>query len=186
MTMALAERSSLLGICLRWTRGNFTEAEDLLGDACLRVLECDEREPDEAGRSLAFWATVINNLGRDRNRRTRRWNFDYQHRSSDTLGTLPARTISAEQQVFLKECLVAADRGLAQLNDRQRTAILLRSAGIDYSEIGEALSTTSANARKIVETARAALKRASAPHERRIRRAPSSRASLARSYRVET
>ncbi len=156
----LDERSVLLGICLRWTHGNLAEAEDLLGDACVRVLEGERHELDEPAlqRPVAFWATVINNLGRDRWRRNRRWNFDYEEQDSEFPKALAAGSISAEHHVFLKECLTAADRGLARLSDRQRTAILLRSTGIDYSEIGDALSTNSTNARKIVETARTALR----------------------------
>ncbi len=183
----LSERSALLGICLRWTRGNLAEAEDLLGDACLRILESDERDPAAVDRPLAFWATVIGNLGRDRSRRTRRWNFDYRGRGADVLGALPARTISAEQQMFLKECLTATDRGLARLSDRPRTAVLLRAAGIDYSEIGDVLNTSSANARKLVATARMALmSQALSPSgpEQRLRRAGRSR-RVSSSYVVD-
>jgi len=184
-----SERSALLGMCLRWTRGNLAEAEDLLGDACLRILEGEERDCHGMCRPFAFWATVINNLGRDRSRRSRRWNFDHRVPSGELLGALPARTMSAEQQMFLKECLMATDRGLAQLNDRQRTAVLLRSAGIDYSEIGDALSTSSANARKIVETARAALRspfRSSSSVRSAQRRTSNSRARVPHSYLVES
>lgn len=183
------ERSALLGICLRWTRGNFAEAEDLLGDACLRILEGDQRDSAQVDRPLAFWATVINNLGRDRSRRTRRWNFDHQGPTGELLGALPARGMSAEQQMFLKECLRSTDRDLARLSDRQRTAILLRGAGIGYSELGDALSTSSVNARKIVETARAALRSHSAAGpsgKAPRRRSGSSRGHYLHSYLVES
>lgn len=153
----LSEHAMLLGICLRWTRGDLAEAEDLLGDACLRILETTGSDSGVA-HPLAFWATVINNLGRDRSRRKRRWNFDPPGRSAELLGGLPAGSMSAEQQIHLKQCLSATNRDLARLSDRQRTAVLLRSAGIEYSEIGEALSTSSTNARKIVETARSVLR----------------------------
>lgn len=152
----LAERSLLLRLCLRWTRGDLAEAEDLLSDACLRILEGGECE-SEVRSPVAFWATVINNLGRDRLRHRRRWHFDYQRSDADALGALPTCTISAEQQMFLKECLAATDRQLTRLSERQRSAILLRSGGLGYSEIGAALCTSKANARKLVETARRAL-----------------------------
>jgi RNA polymerase sigma factor (sigma-70 family) len=184
----LSERSVLLGICLRWTRGNLAEAEDLLGDACLRILEGEVQQLAAVDRPLAFWATVINNLGRDHSRRSRRWNFDPRDRGANLLGTLPARTASAEQQVFLKECLTATDRGLARLSERQRTAVLLRSAGIDYSEIGDVLSTTGANARKIVAAARVALRTPAGRPSRTLpaRRPTSARRRLQRSYLVES
>ena len=180
-----SERPALLGMCLRWSRGNLAEAEDLLGDACLRILEREEGDSLGMSCPLAFWATVINNLGRDRRRRSRRWNFDHR---GELLGALPARTVSAERQMFLKECLTETDRGLAQLKDRQRAAVLLRTAGIDYPEIGDALSTSSANARKIVETARAALRspfHSSSSTARAQRRTSNPRARVLHSYLVE-
>src|SRR5688572_17323289 len=69
-------RAKLLGLCLRWTHGDRADAEDLLGDAYLRVLEADVRGDPELVRPLAFWRTVIRNLSRDRGRHTRRWRFD--------------------------------------------------------------------------------------------------------------
>jgi RNA polymerase sigma factor (sigma-70 family) len=148
-------RRSLLALCLRWTRGNLAEAEDLLGDACLRILEVASRgELPIAASPSAFWVTVINNLGRDRLRRARRWKFENEGRESNALSALPAPTVGADQQVLLKECLVATDRKLRCLNERQRAAVLLRGRGVGYSGIGELLSTSPANARKLVEMAR--------------------------------
>lgn len=150
----LSKRPVLLNLCLRWTRGNLAEAEDLLGEACLRVLEGGLQDREEVSRPVAFWATVINNLGRDRSRSRRRWKFDRQEAAPSSLGQLPAPTISAEQQVFLNECLTATAQDLSHLCERQRTAVLLRSGGLNYSEVGRALGTSEANARKLVETAR--------------------------------
>lgn len=164
-------RRSLLVLCLRWTRGNLAEAEDLLGDACLRILEVSGRGELPLASPSAFWVTVINNLGRDRLRRARRWKFDSDEPNSSALGALPAHTVGADQQVFLKECLVATDRKLKSLNERQRAALLLRGRGVDYSGIGELLSTSPANARKLVETAR-----------RRL----NSAGNAARSYQLES
>jgi DNA-directed RNA polymerase specialized sigma24 family protein len=164
------ERSSLLSLCLRWTSGNLAEAEDLLGDVCLRILEGGEREGVVIASPSAFWATAINNLGRDRARRTRRWKFDRAGNDLDFLGRLPAQTISAEQQVFLNECLVATGRKLARLNERQRAAVLLRSGGLDYPGIGDSLCTSAVNARKLVQTARKLL---NTPRRCKRTRAPS-------------
>ena len=147
-------RRALLGLCLRWTRGNVAEAEDLLGDACLRILEGSTGGAPQVASPMAFWATVINNLGRDRIRRARRWKFERDDQHSSALGALPAETVSADQQVFLKECLAATDRQLRLLNEKQRTALLLRGRGVGYSGIGELLATSPANARKLVEMAR--------------------------------
>ena len=147
-------RRALLARCLRWTRGNLPEAEDLLGDACLRVLEGSNASELPSAASVAFWVTVINNLGRDRVRRARRWKFATEGQDSSALGALPAPTVGADQQVFLKECLAATERKLRLLNENQRAAVLLRGRGLGYSGIGELLSTSPENARKLVETAR--------------------------------
>jgi RNA polymerase sigma factor (sigma-70 family) len=147
-------RRALLALCLRWTRGNVAEAEDLLGDASLRILEGSTAGERHVASPIAFWATVINNLGRDRIRRARRWKFERDGQDSGALGTLPAQTVSADQQIFLKQCLVATERQLRLLNEKQRTAVLLRGRGLGYSGIGELLSTSPANARKLVEMAR--------------------------------
>ena len=147
-------RRALLVLCLRWTRGNVAEAEDLLGDASLRILEGSTGTDHPVASPIAYWATVINNLGRDRIRRARRWRFERDGQDSDALSALPAHTVSADQQVFLKECLLATARQLRLLNEKQRTAVLLRGRGLGYSGIGEVLSTSPANARKLVETAR--------------------------------
>jgi RNA polymerase sigma factor (sigma-70 family) len=153
----LSERSLLLGLSLRWTRGDLSEAEDLLSDACLRIMEGGYPTDAHVSRPVALWTTVINNLGRDRIRRSRRWKIERRGQDVDFLSDLPAHTISAEHQVFLNECLEATARKLDGLNHRQRTAVLLRGGGVGYSRIGESLCTSPANARKLVETARKVL-----------------------------
>ncbi|HYQ04713.1 MAG TPA: sigma-70 family RNA polymerase sigma factor [Polyangiaceae bacterium] len=150
----LSKRSLLLGFCLRWTRGNLSEAEDLLGDACVRIMEGGYSAGVRVARPIALWATVINNLGRDRARHRRRWRFDVRGPDMDSLNDLPAHTVSAEHQVIVNERLEATARKLQSLNQRQRTAMLLRGGGLGYSRIGESLCTSPANARKLVETGR--------------------------------
>ena len=181
----LSGRSALFRLCLRWTNGNRAEAEDLLSDACVRILEGEYRAVGEVDSPIALWATVINNLGRDRIRHTRRWKLESRTDDSSVLGALPAPTISAEQQLFLRECLAATARKLTLLTPKQRSALLLRSRGLDYSVIGESLHTTAANSRKLVETARKLL---SSP---RARKAAAERGSgdathERRSYAVES
>ena len=148
------DRSALLGLCLRWTAGNVSEAEDLLGDACLRVIEGSQCAGVVFDSPFAFWATVINNLARDRLRRARLWKFESGLAGAELVFSLPAGTDNAEQEVVLRERLCAAERQISYLTDRQRSALLLRCRGLDYSEIGETLSTSVVNARKLVETAR--------------------------------
>lgn len=153
----LVGRRKLLNLCLRWTGGNISEAEDLLSDACVRVLEHESYALAAVGNATGFWTTVINNLGRDRVRRVRRWKFDWLDDDVDSSVPLAAQTISAEQQVCSKERLESAMADLECLNEKQRKAVLLRCTGLGYSGIGEMLCTSEANARKLVEVARRSL-----------------------------
>jgi len=143
---------ALLKCCLRWTRGDLAEAEDLLGDAYLRVMEASQLRPCQLHKPRSFWLTVINNLGRDRLRRTRRWRTEGDEDAA--LESLEARGQSAEDLVLLRECLAEAARRLTQLSQKQRSALLLRSNGAEYAEIAALLATSETNARKLVEMAR--------------------------------
>lgn len=151
------QHKELLRRCLRWTRGDLCEAEDLLGDACLRVVEAIRRGDGSLDNPASFWITVINNLGRDRLRRARLWRFDHGDEAWDTLQEMLAPASDTEAQACLRERLQVALRELKRLKEKQRAALLLRSRGVEYPRIGELLETSSANARKLVETARTAL-----------------------------
>lgn len=154
LELAFRSKAAFLRLCLRWTRGNRSEAEDLFSDACLRVLEARHGGHAEAGRAPAFWVTVINNLGRDAFRRSLRWRFQSSGTSGDALDQVAAAAPSAEERLGMNERLAAAARALGHLSANQRAALLLRSHGVDYSTIGELLGVTPVNARKLVGTAR--------------------------------
>jgi RNA polymerase sigma factor (sigma-70 family) len=148
-------RELLLKCCLRWTRGDLTEAEDLLGDAYLQVMEAAQRRPVTLLKPRSYWLTVINNLGRDRLRRTRRWRRDGDEEAA--LESLEAQDHNAEDLIAGRECLAQAARGLRRLSQRQRSALLLRFSGVGYAQIATQLMTSEMNARKLVETARGLL-----------------------------
>jgi RNA polymerase sigma factor (sigma-70 family) len=154
----LSSHSTLRRLCLRWTNGNPSEADDLLSDACLRVMELSEKRSCELLSPLSFWVTVINNLGRDRRRHARRWKLERPSEQSDLLASLPARGADLEECMLAKESLAATTQQLDALTARQRAAVLHRSRGLGYSSIAELLETSPVNARKLVETARHLLK----------------------------
>jgi RNA polymerase sigma factor (sigma-70 family) len=143
-------RHVLLKRCLRWVNGNRAEAEDLLGDAWLRLLESSSRQGARPSSQSAFLLTVIDNLGRDRLRRARRWQLG----EPNEYESLEALTATAEQLVLLRERLFRAAQQLDGMTGKERTALLLRSSGVEYVAIATALVTSEANARKLVETAR--------------------------------
>jgi RNA polymerase sigma factor (sigma-70 family) len=143
-------RHSLLKRCLRWVNGNRAEAEDLLGDAWLRLLESSSRGDARPCNQSAFLLTVIDNLGRDRLRRARRW----RHGGPNEYESLEATTTTAEQLVLMRERLVRTAQQLDTMRCRERAALLLRSSGVEYGAIAAVLATSETNARKLVETAR--------------------------------
>lgn len=146
--------------CLRWVNGNRAEAEDLLGDAWLRLLEASNRQGAPPCNHGSFLLTVIDNLGRDRLRRARRW----QQGGLNEYESLEALTTTAEHLLLLRERLVSTAQQLDTMKDKERAALMLRSSGVEYVAIAAALATSEMNARKLVETARkqVALKTAAA------------------------
>lgn len=61
----LFSRAQLLKLCLRFTRGHLSDAEDLLSDAFLRAMEAQTRGLDVTS-PFGFSATVMANVARDR------------------------------------------------------------------------------------------------------------------------
>ena len=148
-------RPQLLKSCLRWTHGDWHEAEDLLGDAWLQLFENARRGAEQPLDIRAFLLTIINNLGRDKLRRARRW----KRVDVEACDSIQALTSSAEHLVWLRQRLARAELGLGYVGEKPRAALLLRTRGIDYVRIADLLSTSQANARKLVETARVQLAR---------------------------
>ena len=145
-------RQLLMRLCLRWTRGNQQEAEDLLGDAYLRALEGEQKALVQC--PLSYSATIIANLARDR-LRTR-----HPHEALGDVDSTrwPAcHASSPDELASTRESLQRALRVLEAVPSRQRSALLLRSLGNDYSRIASAVGTTQAHARKLVQFARAAV-----------------------------
>jgi RNA polymerase sigma factor (sigma-70 family) len=149
----LTRRASLLRLCLRWTGGNHSDAEDLLGDACLRAMEA--RGDTEIRSPVSFSATIIANLARDRRRLGR-------CRRLESLGLeshpgLVSRGSWPDDLAHAREVLARAISVLERVPARQRSALLLRSLGEDYSRIADQVGTTRQSARKLVQFARAAV-----------------------------
>lgn len=146
----LSSRRLLLRVCVRWARGNLAEAEDLFSDACLRAIEA-HRSGLAVDDPLAFSTTIIANLARDRLRRT---HFREVCHPADER-PLASESPRPDEQISTKERLVLAFEMLDRISKRQRTALLLRAQGDDYSCIARVVGTTEPNARKLVQNARA-------------------------------
>ncbi len=147
------KRALLLPVCMRWTRGDRFAAEDLLGDAYLRVLESQGTER-EVRSPLAYAAAIIANLARDRLRSPSRTEL----RDSVDSSRWPACEGSAPDELAsARQTLGRALEALEQIPYRQRSALLLRSMGSDYTGIANEVGTSRQNARKLVQFARAAV-----------------------------
>jgi RNA polymerase sigma-70 factor (ECF subfamily) len=149
-----ASRPRLLRLCLRFTRGNLAEAEDLLGEAYLKAIEA-QSQGVHIQSQISFSTTIIANLARDRHRATR--NGHMQRSLADSDSSLASDSPSPDQQVCARESLRQALRLLERVPGRQRWALLLRTLGDDYLRIAQTVGTTEQNARKLVQFARAAV-----------------------------
>jgi RNA polymerase sigma factor (sigma-70 family) len=151
-------RGSLLRICKRWSRGNLADAEDLLGEACLRVLEAHASASVAPERPFAWWATIIANTARDHARKRER-----RLRSADELrGEMPGLAHTAltlpDEHCLLRDAIREVRCGMSGLTGHQQMALTLRGLGDDYEEIARKLGTSSTNARKLVQVARRTLR----------------------------
>src|SRR5690349_7039181 len=61
-------RAALYKICLRCAHGDPAEADDLLAEATLRVIEASSPDQGSIGNPISWWATIIRNIARDRHR----------------------------------------------------------------------------------------------------------------------
>lgn len=146
----LASRATLLRVCVRWTHGNLQEAEDLLGDACVRVIEA-QRLGVRVLDPVSFSSRVIANLARDRFR-----SASARAAKRPDLRALADAAVSAtpDDQLCTRQHLSLAQHALATGPRRQRVALLLRAQGDDYAAIARTIGTTEANARRLVRVAR--------------------------------
>jgi RNA polymerase sigma factor (sigma-70 family) len=150
----LARRDLLFRLCLRWTRGNRSDAEDLLSEACLRALQA--RGSNVGVRNaLSFSATIIANLARDRRRMERRGNVE--RLGTESQHALPSGEPWPDDLAHAREALRRTFVALESVPERQRWAVRLRSLGVEYSCIADELGTSLQNARKLVQFARAAI-----------------------------
>ena len=157
-------RPRLLRLCLRWTHGNLPDAEDLLSEAWLRAMEAPI-DASSIRRPFSFLAAIIQNLGRDRLRGARNNQLDSSVQSDGTPAFV-SHASGPDELACARESLEHVFDVLQRVPGRQRSALLMRSRGDDYSCIAQGLGTSEENARKLVQFARAAVhgpRRALAP-----------------------
>jgi RNA polymerase sigma factor (sigma-70 family) len=148
-------RGALRRHCEWWTRGQAEDADDLLGEALLRVLEALRCGTQHVVNRGAWWSAVISNLARDRLReRARRGlRLRVEHDAESAQATLDPGP-SIERVLDARRELAATLSLLRRVPAAQRRALVARGEGHDYSLIALELGTSSANARKLVQLGR--------------------------------
>jgi RNA polymerase sigma factor (sigma-70 family) len=149
-------RAVLLRKCLFLTRGDAREAEDLLSDAYLRGLEAAHASKLNVESPVGWWLAIIANLARDRRRRVRHRLF--RDAPSEVVEEIADAGPGLEQIAEARQHLERTLDRVRSLTGGQRSALAGRGVGADYSELARTLGTKPANVRKLVQTARAALR----------------------------
>jgi DNA-directed RNA polymerase specialized sigma24 family protein len=147
----LTRRSTLERICLHWTRGCRSDAEDLLSEALKRALEAPP--PPETVSSPRAWLTaIIANLGRDRWRRA---NHEVPvdprqcHLDELTGGQMPCDDALDTRRKLVR--FLGHGSGLSSV---QRHVLIERGVGESYRNIARSLNMSESTARKVAQQAR--------------------------------
>ena len=147
----LTRRSTLERICLHWTRGCRSDAEDLLSDALTRALEAPP-PPESVSSPRAWLTTIIANLGRDRWRRANHEvHVDPRQCQLDDLmaGHVPCDDALDTRRKLV--CFLGHGSGLSSV---QRHVLIERGVGESYRNIARSLNMSESTARKVAQQAR--------------------------------
>jgi len=151
----LTRRAELERVCLHWTRGCRSDAEDLLSEALARALEA-AADPQEVASPRAWLATIIANLGRDRWRRAvSEVPLDVHDSGDDEL--VPERAF-IDEAIDVRRQLLRALGAASELPSAQRHILLRRCLGETYADIARSLNISEGLARKLVHEARGYLR----------------------------
>lgn len=143
-----------LPILHRWARGrlpayarDLSETADLVQTTLTRALDnLDRFESQGEGAFLGYLRQILLNAVRDEKRRASR--RPYHDPLPEELRT---REPSALERAIGRERMDRYEVGLAQLEERQKQAVILRlEFGYSHAEIAEALDAPSANAARMV------------------------------------
>jgi RNA polymerase sigma-70 factor (ECF subfamily) len=152
-------RRALYKICLRCAHGDATEADDLLAEATLRVMEASHPAQDPIGNPISWWATIIRNIARDRHRqRVCRRELQEGLPVDESAEDSCSHVLDGLSYILARRELRSTFEAIERLPERQRQALLLRASGADYDEIAKEVGTTYANTRKLVQVARRQLR----------------------------
>ena len=151
--------------------GNREEAEDLTQEVFLRVYRA--RHGYQPTAKFSTWVfTITNHLAMNARRsRLFRRTVPIDSRDSGPLGARPAEQLvqepgkDAASQLERSEIAELVRNAIAQLNERQRMAVLLNKfEDLGYAEIGEIMSLSPAAVKSLLARARAGLREMVEPY----------------------
>jgi RNA polymerase sigma-70 factor (ECF subfamily) len=141
-------------LCLRWTSGNTHDAEDVMGQVCVKVLEAGD-EQVRAVRNPRAWITrVMHNLCIDSGRANERSRV-----LTESEIAKPTPAPAPDLGVSRLELVDALTDAVRSLPAHLREVVILRLIEEQsYEDIHEALDISIPNARKRLQQARALLR----------------------------
>jgi len=145
-------RLALLRFVHRMT-GDSELAEDIAQEALLRYL----RAPATVLHPRAWLFRVAANLVRDHGRRLAT--------ARRPIPVDPVEVLQPDEELERKESAAQARATLARLSERDRAALLMREAGLPYSEIAQALDVRTETVATIVMRAARRFRKAWGPEE---------------------
>jgi len=151
-------RERIVGRCLpllqRWARGrlprygrSLSETDDIVQVSLIRALNnLDRFESDRPGALLSYLRTILMNAVREEIRRSKNCVS-----GAPLEDQLEDPTLSVVDRVIGQEQIEAYERGLGQLTDGQRDAVILRiEFGMTFREIAAELGVASPDAARML------------------------------------
>lgn len=141
-------------LCLRWTAGNTHDAEDVMGQVCVKVLEAAGERADAVRNPRAWIARVMHNLCVDSGRASERSRV-----LAETEVAAPNPSPPPDLGVSRIELVDALTEAVRRLPNHLREVVILRLVEEQsYEDICGALDISIPNARKRLQQARALLR----------------------------
>ena len=143
-------------LCLGWTHGNVADAEDVIGQAWVKILELDLATAQDVRNPLSWISRILRNMCIDRQRTNSRSLTLIQHEAAVPT---PAPTPTPDSDISRRQLADAIVEAVTRLPTNLREVVLLRLIqGQSYTDIGHALHISVPNARKRLQQARALLR----------------------------
>jgi RNA polymerase sigma-70 factor, ECF subfamily len=154
--LVVRHQSAAWGVAYR-SLGDADEAEDMVQEAFLRILDAADRyKPTAAFRTYLY--RVLTRLCIDHTRKKRPL-------PTDKLPDVPDPGLTPAERIEREEMESAIQMALDTLSPRYRMAIILRYfEGLNGAEIAEAMKTTPKAVERLLARARKSLKPLLAPH----------------------